>query len=115
MANNRMWLIHKPTLLGIGLGKRMYDGWYTSSGSNIGSNLEKLFDVVKEIDGLEHQDDYMLFMDDCEESSTCNETFDIDLSVSPKDGLEQFKEADPYRLMSESEWIRVGKANGWRK
>ena len=110
-----MWLIHKPTLLGISLGKRMGDGWYTTSTSNISENIVKLYDVVLEVDGLEHQDDYMVFMDDCEESNTCNETFDVDVSVSRKDGLVQFKEVDPYILMSESEWIRVGKANGWRK
>ncbi len=29
MANNTMWLVHKPTGLGIRLGKRMGTGWYS--------------------------------------------------------------------------------------
>ena len=108
-----MWLIHKPTMLGIGIGKRMYDGWYTSPASNIDENIVKLYDTVREIDGLDHQDDYMVFMDDCEESNTCNESFDIDTSVKPQGGVIKFKKVDPYLNMSKIDWLRVGKENMW--
>jgi hypothetical protein len=57
MANNRMWLIHKPSKLGVMLGKRMSCGWYTSD-----DNLMKFFDYIQRCEG---QDDFVLAMEDC--------------------------------------------------
>ena len=69
MANNRMWLIHKPTQLGVMLGKRMAWGWYSAPEQE---KLQSFFEY------LEHnpegsQDDFILAMEDCTGSSCFND------------------------------------------
>ena len=65
MANNRMFLIHKPTKLGIMLGKRMAWGWYDAPSQD---QMEKFFCYLSQ--NLEDsQDDFILAMEDCENSS----------------------------------------------
>ena len=69
MANNRMWLIHKPSKLGVMLGKRMAWGWYAAPSPEY---LEKFYDHIIRLleDGLEgSQDDFILAQEDCSESS----------------------------------------------
>lgn len=58
MANNRMWLIHRPSGKAIILGKRMAVGWYTN-----GRVTSELLDAF--FDSLEgDQDDFVLGMED---------------------------------------------------
>lgn len=64
MANNRMWLIHKPSKLGIKLGKRLGWGWYAAPET---SELERFYDYLAE--QADNQDDFVLAMEDCTESS----------------------------------------------
>jgi len=67
MANNRMYLIHKPSKLGICLGKRMAWGWYGAPNQNF---LDQFFTFLSENYLEGSQDDFVLAMEDCSES-TC--------------------------------------------
>lgn len=60
MADNRMWLIHRPTQLGIMLGKRMMNGWY---GPPTQDESQRFFDYINEVSGS--GDDFVLAMEDC--------------------------------------------------
>lgn len=65
MANNRMWLIHKPTKLGVMIGKRMLGGWY---GAPEQAELQRFFSYLEYADEG-RQDDFILAMEDCTDSS----------------------------------------------
>ena len=69
MANNRMFLIHKPSKLGIMLGKRMGWGWYNAPGT---SEVERFYNYL-ENNPEGSQDDFILAMEDCSESSCFND------------------------------------------
>jgi len=49
MANNRMFLVHIPTGLAVGIAKSMGYGWYLGENKKltIGDNVEKLFEVLE--------------------------------------------------------------------
>lgn len=69
MANNRMWLIHKPSKLGIMLGKRMGWGWYRAPKEE---EFNRFFEYLSENpDGS--QDDFLLVIEDCAGSSCFGE------------------------------------------
>lgn len=69
MADNRMFLVHKPTGLGVCLGKRMDWGWYNPPSE---SEMQHFFDYLKtHPEGS--QDDFVLLMEDCGESSCIDE------------------------------------------
>jgi len=62
MANNRMWLVHRPTGIAVMLGKRMGSYWYNAPEKD---QLERFFEVT----GVNvDQDDLMLAMEDCTHS-----------------------------------------------
>lgn len=61
MANNRMWLIHKPSNLGIKLGKRLAEGWYAPPET---SELKRFYDYILHHYPIENQDDFMLVMEE---------------------------------------------------
>lgn len=63
MANNRMWLLHRPTGKAVFLAKRMGDGWYTK---NDALGLNEFFDHLQNVatDGW-MGDDFVLAMEDC--------------------------------------------------
>ena len=67
MANNRMWLLHKPTGLAVMLGKRMAIGWYTHNDPD----MNKFFDAVGAADSEIQQDHFCLAMEDCREAPSC--------------------------------------------
>lgn len=56
MADNRMFLIHKPTGLGVMLGKRTGYGW---SDAPANEELNRLYDYLADM-GAEGEDDFML-------------------------------------------------------
>ena len=64
MANNRMFLIHKPTKLGVGLGKRRGWGWYNAPDRE---ELERFYDYLSD-NPKGSQDDFVLAMEDCTDS-----------------------------------------------
>lgn len=62
MANNRMWLVHRPSGLWVRLGKRIATSWYGSPG-----DMQAFYDEVEawcEAHGWEHQDHFGLDMED---------------------------------------------------
>ena len=62
MANNRMFLVHRPSGLAIFLGKRMGHGWYTTDRC---ASVQILFDAVEnEYDYYNKQDDFAVAMED---------------------------------------------------
>ena len=62
MANNKMFLVHRPTGLAVFLGKRMGHGWYTTDKF---TSVQKLFDTVKnEYDYYNEQDDFAIALED---------------------------------------------------
>ena len=65
MANNRMFLIHKPSKLGIMLGKRMGWGWYNAPDK---SEVERFYEYLSQ-NSEGSQDDFVLAMEDCTESN----------------------------------------------
>ena len=64
MANNRMWLVHRPSELAVMLGKRMAWGWYRPPPEDM---LRDFYQYLSENFG--EQDDFVLAMEDCAESS----------------------------------------------
>jgi len=60
MANNRMFLVYKPTGDAVCLGKRMADGWYDVP-ETLGAALQKLFNLVEHVGPL---DAFALAMED---------------------------------------------------
>ena len=67
MANNRMFLMHRPSGLAVYLGKRMAWGWYGTP-ENIAENIKNLFDVsIDETCKPSDQDDFCIAMEDSSE------------------------------------------------
>lgn len=90
MANNRMFLVHMPTKLGVMIGKRMGWGWYKADGDEIERFYDYLSDHPKG-----SQDDFKLFMEDCSESSC------FDDWRYTQDEVEGFR---VFKILEESEW-----------
>lgn len=64
MANNRMFLVHIPTGLAVGLGKRMGWGWYLTDTLAVGPHIEKLYTILKDEFNYEgEQDAFRLMME----------------------------------------------------
>lgn len=76
MANNRMYLVHRPSGKSIMLGKRMGAGWYQAPTRE---RMEEFFDGAEahwHASGWDaSQDDFMLVMEDNEGAPMCG-TFD---------------------------------------
>ena len=69
MANNRMFLIHKPSKLGVMLGKNMGCSWYKAPEKD---TLESFYEYIASKAEM-NQDDFVLAMEDCENSSCFND------------------------------------------
>jgi len=68
MANNRLFLVHRPTGKHFMLGKRLGGGWY----SNYSGEMEKkLSEFFNEIEGDEPQDDFCLAIEDGDDAPLC--------------------------------------------
>jgi hypothetical protein len=61
MANNRMYLLHRPSGMAVPLGKRMGLGWYESAAA---FQIMKLFDWVEDKAAPNEQDDFVIVMED---------------------------------------------------
>ncbi len=64
MANNRMWLVHRPTGLAVLLGKRMLRGWYRPPSRE---HLSEFYEFLDEYENA--QDDFVIALEDPTESS----------------------------------------------
>lgn len=65
MANNRLWLVYRPTGKAVFLGKRMGYGWYHVP-QDVKARIEALFAHVEECYPDNSQDDFMLAMEECQ-------------------------------------------------
>lgn len=63
MANNRLWLLHRPSGERIFLGKRMALGWYGAP-DDLGAQITELYEKIEREYGVEEQDDFVLAMED---------------------------------------------------
>jgi len=66
VANNRMWLIHKPSGIGVMIGKRLAIGWHHAPKKD---KLQSFYSYICDY-YPESQDDFVLAMEDCT-GSTC--------------------------------------------
>jgi len=60
MANNRMWLVHRPSGVAIRLGKHMGIGWYAPPEA---SELQRFYDYILQNEGS--TEDLILAMEGC--------------------------------------------------
>lgn len=76
MANNRLWLIHRPTGAHVCLGKRMAIGWHSTRTDNrTGELIREFFDQV-ECGPEIGQDDFVLALEDASGAPSATEIFD---------------------------------------
>jgi len=88
MANNRMYLIHKPTKIGISMGARGPWGWY---GAPRDRELDDFYEHVMDmIERDQSQDDFILAMEDCTDSS-CFSGYTIKGQSVNEDGYFEFE------------------------
>ncbi len=75
MANNRLYLVHRPTGFALFLGKRMLRGWYSGDGGIPEARLNAFYDRIDALYGeapkgwnlseaLTGQDDFILVLED---------------------------------------------------
>lgn len=68
MANNRLYLAHRPSGLYVPLGKRLAFGWYIDPAPD----LEKFHESCAEESDTDSQDDFVLCIEDGEGAPECN-------------------------------------------
>lgn len=64
MANNRMWLVHRPSGKAVFLGKRLGSEW-SGTPKDVSDRISVLFDVAENHDYGLARDDFCLAMEDC--------------------------------------------------
>ena len=64
MADNRMYLVHRPTGLAVFLGKRMARDWY--GGEDV--PIQQLFDALEEMAYEGNQDDFAIAMENARDA-----------------------------------------------
>ncbi len=73
MANNRMFIMHKPSGKKVYIGKRMSHGWHGVP-DNIQEMITKLFEYV-EYDFIEDGDSFVICLED---NSSFKEAIEVD-------------------------------------
>ena len=68
MANNRMYLMHRPSRKAVYLGKRMGFGWY-SVPDDVKERIEALFEMSEKCSDQDNQDDFCVAMEDGESAT----------------------------------------------
>jgi hypothetical protein len=71
MANNRMYITHRPTGKSVYIGKRMGCGWYGVP-ENLSETVQNLFEDTEET-GKCGQDDFIISMEDASEAPKCTD------------------------------------------
>jgi len=59
MANNRLWMLHRPSKTAVCLGKRMGSGWYRPPDPKL---LEAFYDFI-EVEHFDMMDDFELLIE----------------------------------------------------
>ncbi len=99
MANNRMYLLHRPSGLAAYLGKHMGAGWYTSKGTR--KRVEALFDrawdwsVDNGVEGI--NEDFCVAMESCDAVDALVDT-DFDGCEDAGGGLVRLREPKPREM-----------------
>lgn len=70
MANNRMFLCHRPGGLAVFLGKRMQDGWYAVP-DDLADRVRELFQLIEFEDGS--QDDFCVALENADSAPAARE------------------------------------------
>lgn len=94
MANNRLFLVHRPTGESVYLGKRMGYGWYGAY-SDLGSRLNEFFSRCAEkgyaaalqkpwLGAADDQDDFVLAIEDASGSPNATDEWDYDKDNNPR-------------------------------
>ena len=65
MANNRMYLMHRPSRKAVYLGKRMGWGWYNVP-DDVKERIKRLFKMVENQEADGDQDDFCIALEDGE-------------------------------------------------
>lgn len=81
MANNRLWLVHRPTGEAVCLGKRMGVGWYTS---DVGKSVADFFSRTEDAGDPADQDDFILAIEDGSGAPCCCADWTYDENHKPK-------------------------------
>ena len=87
MADNRMFLVHRPTCLAVMLGKRLGWGWYMPPDSG---QLQIFYDHLAEHGGhdIDDQDDFILVKEEISDlKADVDWNYDIPVSISGKNGF----------------------------
>ena len=80
MANNRMFLVHRPTGRSVFLGKRMSYGWFDPPSADA---LQAFYQEC-EIDTPLAQDDFVIAMEDASDAPKCIAIDAYDADGKPK-------------------------------
>jgi hypothetical protein len=79
MANNRMYLVHKPTGHAVYLGKRFLGGYYDAP-ENLSKQVQKLFDLAEE-SKVESQDDFCVVFESKNDATCAMDSDDIEMKI----------------------------------
>lgn len=83
MANNRMWLAHRPTGEAVYLGKRMGYGWYDAT-ADLGARVEAFYQRCGAAGAHDSQDDFILVMEDARGAPACTNNWVWESADPPK-------------------------------
>lgn len=82
MANNRLWLIHRPSGAAVCLGKRMDVGWYRPY-ENLETEIALFFDAADTHSDEKTQDDFTLAIEDATNSPLATDKWDYNSAGKP--------------------------------
>jgi len=89
LANNVMFIVHRPTGKAVRVAKRMGDGWYIAN-DDLLDHLTILFDLAEKHDDPQHSrniDNFSLAMEYCEESGDAYTDWDYGGQPADENGL----------------------------
>jgi hypothetical protein len=89
MANNRLWLVHRPTGAAICLGKRLAQGWWCHTDGSFPDRLNAFFEQAGmpnpsgDMFGNGPQDDFVLAIENSSGAPSCSEDWVYDKKMKP--------------------------------
>lgn len=90
MANNRLWLVHRPTGAAVFLGKRMAWGWSGHVEEN--DAINNFFNFVQNADYEGDQDDFVLAIEDADGAPCCTDKWKYkSLGIHAPDGIDRIE------------------------
>lgn len=107
MANNRMFLVHRPTGLNVGLGKRMNSAWYTGRDTGDIDRLHDAVDAALPIQLKWLRDDYVLAVEEGDGAPGCTDRWRVIV------GEARILITDPRLPMPRPFWEWTGTPDPW--